>query len=295
MTQNSYDPTADGLLRVSKSSFMLYNTCPRKYWWQHIGLPDIREPATPQMIRGTNIHKIAEAVLTTDGATKVREKAYQMLKDMDMHITDMFMDETLASLDEEIRKQFGEYEVIMCEEKISALDDKHNVMLVGSLDGVLRFWHTDDEGNEHEYIALVEVKTGNWSTGKLGRTRRELCFYTKLLHHHSGLTPTHFLYITPDYDPKQDAYKMVDDFRSKKNKHVVQSAIRSGVAWMERINPRSINAFMKAYDKTIEGIQSMDFNIKWNDYYCGQYCSYMVQCEPEMMGLADDPTKEEQG
>lgn len=287
MAKTSYNPKADGLLRVSKSSFMLYSQCPRKYWWQHVGLPDVREPPSPAMIRGTNIHKLSEVIMTAPkDERRVRAKAISEEKNIEDD--DPFMTDVCLELDDEIRKQWGDYEVIMCEEKIGAIDEKNGVELVGSLDGVLRF--RDDDGEE--YIVLVEVKTGNWGSGKLSRTRRELCFYTKLLHHHSDIKPTHFLYITPDFNWVMGS-EMVDNWDAKRNKHSVVSQMGHGIAWMEQISPRSINAFMKAYDKGIEGMKSMSFNMKWNDYYCGQYCPYMVQCEPELAGLVPDPTNED--
>ena len=47
-------------IRLSKSSFMTYLQCPRKYWWQKVEMEGIRTPPTEYMIHGTAVHKSLE-------------------------------------------------------------------------------------------------------------------------------------------------------------------------------------------------------------------------------------------
>jgi hypothetical protein len=53
-------------------------------------------------------------------------------------------------------------------------------------------------------LCLVELKTGNMGMSKLGRTRKELVYYTRMLRALGYDEVTHFLYITPDYEIPED-------------------------------------------------------------------------------------------
>ena len=61
---NAYDPSSPGTLRVSKSSFMNYLSCPRQWWWRYVTLYDLKTPKSEAMIRGTVIHEVMEYALT---------------------------------------------------------------------------------------------------------------------------------------------------------------------------------------------------------------------------------------
>ena len=61
---NRYDPSSPGILRVSKSSFMQYLSCPRQWWFNYVTLYDLKTPRTEAMIRGTVIHQVMEDALT---------------------------------------------------------------------------------------------------------------------------------------------------------------------------------------------------------------------------------------
>jgi len=177
-----------------------------------------------------------------------------------------------------LEEKIGKYELLMAEQKITVYDERLDVYLVGAMDGLLR--------TEDGKIVLVELKTGNFNSGKMSRTRRELAFYTYMLEFTEYPRPTHFLYIAPD---ATDA-KLLTTLEGQKKK-VVGTGLTQGIFAMEPLSLRTVNAFMKAYEKTVGELKAKDFPIKWNDYFCTQYCDYVIQCEPETVGLCEDPTQ----
>ncbi len=275
-TYNPHEVNEDVSLKISKSSFMLYNQCPRKYWWRFVGLPDIRPPRTESMIRGTKIHKVMEPLIVAPNDPVVREETIKVAVEEKVNEDDgyLVMGDLLSMLEEKI----GKYKLLMAEQKITVYDERLDVYLVGAMDGLLE--------TEDGKIVLVELKTGNFNSGKMSRTRRELAFYTYMLEFTEFPRPTHFLYIAPDATDE----KLLATLEGQKKK-VVGTGLTQGMFVMEPLSLRTVNAFMKAYEKTVADLKNKDFPIKWNDYFCTQYCDYVIQCEPETMGLAEDPTQ----
>ena len=278
LTYNPADTDDKTSLKISKSSFVLYNMCPRKYWWNYIALPDVRPPPSEAMLRGSAIHKAMEPLIVAPSDPKAikagdksatkqgfgNDSGYGVMKDL------------LADLESKV----GKWEMLQAEIKITIHDERMGVYLVGAMDGLIR--------TESGDVILVELKTGNFNDGKLSRTRRELAFYTYMLEHTEYPRPTHFLYIAPDATNE----KMLNKLSGQKKK-IVGFGLVQGMYVLEPISLRTINSFMKAYEKTVTALKEQVFPIKWNDYFCTQYCDYVVQCEPETMGLCEDPTKEE--
>lgn len=276
LTYNPHEIDEDTFLKISKSSFMLYNQCPRKYWWNYIGLPDVRPPPSDAMIRGSKIHRVMEPLIVAPNDPKVQKETIKVAKeeDVDKDMGFAVMSDLLVMLEEKI----GKYKLLMAEQKITVYDERLDVYLLGAMDGLLQ--------TEDGKIVLVELKTGNFTSGKMSRTRRELAFYTYMLEYTDFPRPTHFLYIAPD---ATDA-KLLTTLEGQKKK-VVGTGLTQGLFVMEPLSLRTVNAFMKAYEKTVADLKSKDFPIKWNDYFCTQYCDYVIQCEPETVGLCEDPTQ----
>jgi len=275
LSYNPDDISETTYLKISKSSFVLYNMCPRKYWWNYIALPDVRPPASEAMLRGSAIHKAMEPLIiapTDPKMIKLGDKS-AIKQGFGADIGYGVMKELLADLESKI----GKWEMLQAEIKITIHDERKGVYLVGAMDGLLRAENGD--------IILVELKTGNFNDGKLSRTRRELAFYTYMLEHTEYPRPTHFLYIAPDATNE----KMLNKLSGQKKKTVGFGLVQ-GMYVLEPISLRTINSFMKVYDRTVDLLKEQKFPFKWNDYFCTQYCDYVVQCEPEMMGLCEDPT-----
>jgi len=88
LMDSSYDPREEGkTLRMSKSSFMCYNLCPRQYHWRYMLLKDVREPPTPEMMRGSAVHEQYDDMWIRyrcmDEATRESESIASLLPDDD--------------------------------------------------------------------------------------------------------------------------------------------------------------------------------------------------------------------
>lgn len=262
-------------LKMSKSSFMQYNMCPRKFWWSYIGLPDVKPPATEAMLRGSAIHRSMEPLVFGPNDARQIKEANEIAEEEGC-VDNGF--KVMKDLLSELEDTIGPWEVLSAEVKLTVYDERKDIWLVGALDGLIQ----TGDGN----VILVELKTGNFNEGKLSRTRRELAYYFYMLNLFPEYPmPTHFLYITPDATNE----KLLDKVLNQKKK-IVGAGLAQGMFLLEPISLRTINSFMKVYDKTVDSLKAKTFPIKWNDYFCTQYCDYVVQCEPETMGLCEDPT-----
>ncbi len=291
---STYDPTKvtdEMVLRVSKSSYNNYAMCPRQYWWNKIALPDMDIPSSEAAIRGTAIHQVME-----DG---LRELSVDKTCDI---MPDVMMDTTFnkyaiaqgvqteAGVDamreilEAIAEEWGHIEIVELEDKhvhpyfISVLTDdgeiNYPVELVGMIDGVFR--HPDG------HLVVVELKTGNANSSKLSRTRGELCFYRKLLMLKGYDEPTHFLTIFPDADNPDFLMSLM----GKRNTEVYMGDSQ-GLAVYETINSRSITAMEKKLSNAVHGIMTQEWPIKWNDYFCTQWCEFHLSCNEELLGIGE--------
>ena len=294
-TYNPQEVTDEVVLRVSKSSFLQYNMCPRQYAWNKIMLPDLQIPVSDAAIRGTAIHQVMEDALRdiTDD-TKLtlsvtaespvwRGTPWDNLFDSHAIAQDVELDDGVDSLKEilaSIIEDWGELEIV-------ELEDKHEIpytvewtheggtgrtdcILVGMIDGVFRM----PNGN----LVVVELKTGSANNGKLSRTRKELCFYRKLLMLKGYDAPTHFLTIFPDADDP----KFLTQMMNKKNTEVYMGELK-GLAVLESVGTRSINAMENTLSNSVKGIISQEWPIKWNEYFCTQWCEFHLSCNEELL------------
>lgn len=268
----SYDPTEEGkLLKISKSTFMSYQKCPRRFWLEKVVLKDINIPANDVMLRGTRIHTALENIYDAwEGQNTVAPL-------LPHEQVEPGVDEML-NLEQQRLDDWG----IECfmpdeyEEYRAVWDAEHGVVLVGKIDGVLL--HPDGG------LCIYELKTGNMNDGKLSRTRRELCFYRRMLMLMGETRPiTHFAYLAPDCDNLDFVMKMVND-----KKRQTFLGTEAGILIVEKVQTRSITAFEKALAQTVEGLKAHENPMKWSDFFCPQWCEFAPQCESELTGVGGE-------
>ena len=266
MANSSYDPTdEDKILRVSKSSFMAYLYCPRKYWWEKVQLKDIRPPATPAMIRGIKVHDALEKLYDVwEGQQYLRP-----LFDLDEHTECI---QAIADMEERRMEEWGveffkPYEV---EEKRCFYDEEYDIVIVGKIDGVLNH----PEGG----LCILELKTGNFNDNKISKTRLELCFYERMVRLMGEEKPvTHFALMGPDADNE----KMLNKLLNTRGK-VVMSGKTQGIMFVEKVTSRSMNRFSEKFADAMQRLKDEDWSMNWNDYTCPEWCDFNLACEQEL-------------
>jgi len=270
--ESSYDPTDNkSILRISKSSLMGYMKCPRQFYWGYVA--DIpRPPPSEQMIRGTHIHTVMEVGLL-EGPDMMLPTAVEQGVDEDEGV------DSLNLLLHQIAHDIGGFEVVEAEVKHEVFEEFNGqeIVWVGLIDGVLR--HPDGG------LILVELKTGNMNMGKLGRTRKELVYYTRLLRKLGYDEVTHFLYVTPDYEIPDDGNDKLLLEGNKRGKTMWVGPER-GFALMEPMLERSYNSFEESLYDTIDSLTSHQWPMKWNDYFCPMWCDFSLNCEAELNGIS---------
>ena len=276
---SSYNPSdtiqhnhACDALRVSKSSYMTYKMCPRQFYWRYVA--DIpTAPPTEEMIRGTQIHTVMEAGLLESPERMIEVSVEEGVGD------DKGVD-SLNILLHQIAHDLGGFEVVEAEVKHEVYEvlENHPLVWVGLIDGVIR--HPTTGG-----LILVELKTGNMGMSKLGRTRKELIYYTRLLRLMDYDEVTHFLYITPDYEIPEDGSDKLLLEGNKRGKTMWVGPER-GWALLEPMLERSYNSFESSLYDTIDSLISHQWPMKWNDYFCPMWCDFALNCEAEMNGIS---------
>lgn len=268
---SSYDPTEDKLLKISKSTFMSYSKCPRRFWMEKVVLKDMTIPPNDVMMRGTRIHTALENVYD---AWEGQSTLGPLLAHEQM---EPGVDEML-NLEQQRLEAWGieNFPPDEYEQYRAVWDEEHEVVLVGKIDGVLV--HPDGG------LCIYELKTGNMNDGKLSRTRRELCFYRRMLMLMGETRPiTHFGYLAPDCDNLDFVLKMVND-----PKRQTFLGTEAGVLIVEKINGRSVSAFEKALTKAVEGLKNHQNEMKWSDFFCPTWCEFAPQCEGELTGVGQE-------
>jgi hypothetical protein len=268
-----YDPRSAGTLRVSKSSFMQYLQCPRKFWFQYCVLYDVKTPRSEAMIRGTAIHTVMEDALTPSFEPRpipvaVAEEAAK---------TDYADDpgvQRLSDLLQMMSDDHGGLNIMSLEEKITVYDEENDCTLVGMIDGLFR--HPDGG------VMIVELKTGNLTTSKMSRYRKELAFYHRVLTL-SGRFPaeeiTHYCIIAPDCEDEKLVSSMLNQKRQKRDIYLGNTA---GVIIVEPVAKRSLNGMTENLKDAVQGIKEHQWPMKWNDYFCVEWCDYHMSCETEL-------------
>lgn len=273
-SNSSYRPKEKKWLRISKSSLMTYMMCPRQFYWRYIA--DIPSPPPSEAaIRGGKIHKVMEIGLL-EGSDKIMSAAIEEGVDDDVGV------DSLNMLLHQIAHDMGGFDIVEAEIKHQVAEEYngYNIIWVGMIDGVIR--HPDGG------LILMELKTGKMNMGKLGRTRKELVYYSRLLSKLGYDEPiTHFMYISPDYEIPEDGNDKLLLEGNKRGKSLWLGAER-GIAILEKINKRSINAFSESLSSTIESLVIQQYPMNWNDYFCPLWCEFNMNCESEMTGYVDN-------
>ena len=276
--ESTYDPNEIGgdiKLRISKSSFMQARQCLRKYWWNKVQFPDVWLPPTEAILRGNAVHESLEKVYTEYSGETVLRPLFPYDEYEDTY-------DALAFLEQQRLEAWGRghFKPIEHEKKRKVYDPVNDVVMVGAWDGLLE--HPNGEG-----LVLVELKTGDLSSSKLSRVRRELCFYARMIELLGYTKPvTHMMLISSDCTNDRTA-KMV---LKQKNKEIFLGE-EKGITIIERLGKRSRDAFYRDYLRVIDDLKSMNWTPNWSEFFCANYCGYHLSCDDELHGLGEDPTK----
>mgnify|MGYP003651901344 CR=1 FL=1 len=270
-----YDPASGGTLRVSKSSFMTYLSCPRRFWFDYCVLYDVRTPANEAMLRGSAIHKVMEDALTPSIDPRpipiaIAEEAAKTEYALDSGV------ENLSNLLQMMSDDHGVLNIISLEEKIVTYDEENDCNLVGMIDGLFR--HPDGG------VMIVELKTGNLTTSKLSKFRKELAFYHRVLTLSKRFPAeeiTHYCVIAPDC---RDDKLVTGLLNQKRQKRDIYLGDTEGIIIVEPISSRSLTGMKKNLDEGVIGIKKHEWPMKWNDYFCVEWCDYHMSCETELTG-----------
>ena len=281
----------DWPVRLSKSAFMSYVKCPRRYWWGTVA--EIRTPPTHYMVHGTGVHRALENLYgnwTPETSKTFTELAELDWEDGSHHSPhDDWDDEqqatytgsvdSLLELEEERLARWGveHFAPVEFEVKHTVKHQIYNFILVGKIDGV----HRHPDGG----LVITELKTGKATKDKLSNTRKELCFYRYMLTMLGWDEAVYFYYLFPECT-NIDLYHELD---GKKNVEVWLGTTQ-GMAVLEKVSPRSVSAMHKSLDATCEGINDSLWNMKWNDWFCNEWCDFNMSCESQLMGIDGDPT-----
>ena len=272
---SSYKPGGE-ILRISKSSFMTYKMCPRQFYWRYVA--DVPSPPPSEAaIRGSIIHAAMEHGILGEPDDMERFLIAEGMEEDDGAVA-------LKSLLHQIASDLGMFDVVEAEvkhqvyEELTYDDLTLPVVWVGMIDGVLRH----PQGG----LILVELKTGNMNMGKLGRTRKELTYYNRMLRLLGYDEITHYLYLTPDYEITNPNDKLLHEYKKRGKTMWVGENI--GFALLEPVLNRSINAFENNLYDTIESLNSQQYSMNWNEHFCPIWCDFHLNCEAELTGSMEE-------
>lgn len=281
----------DWPVRLSKSQFMTYISCPRKYWWSNVA--EIRGPSTHFMVHGTAVHRALENLYGLwkeegDDFTDLMTKDWE---DGSVHQPHLGWNpdqqgiytgsvESLQELEQERLRRWGaeHFEPVEFEVKHTVKHPDYNFVLVGKIDGV----HRHPDGG----LVITELKTGKATKAKLSKTRKELCYYRYMLSLLGWEEATYFYYLFPECT-NLDLYHELD---GKKDTEVWLGSTQ-GMAVLEKVSKRSVSAMHKSLNQACEGINDDLWDMKWNDYFCSEWCDFNLSCESQLLGIDGDPTQ----
>ena len=279
-------------IRLSKSSFMTYLMCPRKYWWQNVELEGIRTPPTEYMIHGSAVHHALENMygnIEKNGVSEnlrplfdidpedelhepYKHSAVDSLSDLETQRLESWGATNFRPLEFEVKH---EYRTTVEWENEDGTTGSYPVVLVGKIDGVVQHPETGD-------LALIELKTGKLSTTKQTRTRKELAYYAFMLESMGRGKTSHFLYLYPECTNEKIVYDLLE--KEMKGKIEVWLNDSEGIGYIEPFGKRTQNAFMKSLSQVVKGLATMDWKMNWSDWFCNNYCDFNMACETEIMG-----------
>ena len=269
-------------VRLSKSAFMTYLSCPRKYWWDNV--VGLRGPPNWYMTHGIAVHTCLENLYgnwTDESPEDLRplmDSDWKGNEDYEVYEHEGVVD-ALAELEAERLKRWGaeHFAPVEFEVKHVIPHPDHPFTLVGMIDGV----HRHPDGG----LVITELKTGKASKSKMTKTRKELCYYRYMLSLLGWDEAIYFYYLFPECE-NIDLYL---ELEGKKNTEVWLGT-EKGMAVLEKVSSRSVTAMHKSLNATCEGIVATQWPQKWNDWFCTEWCEYSMSCESEQIGLEPDPT-----
>jgi RecB family exonuclease len=227
------------------------------------------------MIRGTAIHEVMEYALTP--SIDVRPIpiaiAEEAAKTDYAHDTGV---QNLSDLLQMMSEDHNGLNIISLEEKIVVYDEDNEVELVGMIDGLFR--HPDGG------VMIVELKTGNVTSGKMSKFRKELAFYHRILTLSGRFTAdeiTHYCVIAPDCEDEKLANSLLNQKRQKRDIYLGNT---QGIVIVEPIATRSLNGMAKNLEEAVVGMKQLEVPMKWNDYFCNEWCDYSMSCSTELTG-----------
>jgi hypothetical protein len=240
-------------------------------------LPDVKFPDSEAARKGREVHSAMEVALTSyDPSITDTTALYPVGGEYDETVA------ALADLEQQRLEWCGPelFAPLVAEQKTWVVDEENNVVLVGAFDGLFR--HPDGG------LMLCELKTGNMSSGKLSRVRRELAFYSYMLEL-MGIEPvTHFMVISSDCINDKTATSALGS--SRKTTFLGREP-EMGITIIEKVNRRTLNAFKRDYLKALEGLRSMQWTPSWSDYFCSNYCDFYMSCDEQLHAGGPDPTQ----
>lgn len=278
-------------VRLSKSSFMTYLSCPRKFWWGNVA--EIRSPQNHFMAHGTAVHRALENLYGNwkdEDGEMFADLGFIDWEDESVHQPHLLWNDdqqqiysdsliSLWQLENERLERWGKehFAPVEFEVKHAIPHPDSNFILVGKIDGV----HRHPDGG----LVITELKTGKATKSKMTKTRKELCFYRHMLSLLDFDEAVYFYYLFPEAS-NTDLYL---ELLTKKDTKVWLGTTQ-GMAVLEKVTKRSVTAMFKSLDKAIEGINGDLWHMKWNDYFCTEWCEFNMSCEGQLVGLDEDPT-----
>ena len=70
----------------------------------------------------------------------------------------------------------------------------------------------------------------------------------------------------------------------KRQKRDIYLGNTAGIIIVEPIANRSLNGMAKNLTESVQGIKDHNWPMKWNDYFCVEWCDYHMSCETELTG-----------
>jgi hypothetical protein len=184
--------------------------------------------------------------------------------------------QNLSDLLQMMSDDHGVLNIISLEEKIVTYDEENDCTLVGMIDGLFR--HPDGG------VMIVELKTGNLTSSKMSKYRKELAFYHRVLTLSKRFPAeeiTHYCIIAPDCQDEKMITSMLNQKRQKRDIYLGNT---EGVIIVEPVTARSLNGMAKNLTEGVQGIKDHEWPMKWNDYFCVEWCDYHMSCETELTG-----------
>lgn len=269
---NPYDPASDGPLRVSKSSWICYLLCPRMFWFDYIIFHDKKKIVSDAADRGKLIHKVAEDALKIGGDLGHQIEVASLKHGAELGDLGL---STLSQILTIMAEDMDPLVIESVEDKLEVYDEDNDAVLVGKMDAIFR--HPDGG------LIIVELKTGNVTSSKMTKFRKELTFYRRVLSLHPDWEHeevTHYCVIAPDCTDTKFVNGLL---KQKRQKRTIYLGDTQGLCIVEPVMSRTIRTVEESLTEVIRQINATEWPMKWNDYFCLEWCDYSNSCEEELV------------